>query len=519
MSSISEESPLAEQLKNAVQAKVLEAGWTQDDDDTSLAEYIVLMVANGKTQEQIAAELSGELLQDAQGTAEFAQWLTEQVSLLTGGANKEDTAQEDTVQEDAPIPAAYDNDLGDAAPDNAFVTDLPVSNQMLTEISPRGPRNSQSGARGGRGGRGAAQGRGGFDSALHRTRGNDRINSHVRGAPKGPKNIQTKDVRPGMQKALNGMGQNQQMQNQMMQANQQGGNFPSMSAQQQMDFMAMMEQQARMFAQFMPNMAAGGMNGNMPPNGSPNGRSMFDRVDRGRGGARGRGRGANAQNGANRKPSAEGDAESQADSAMDTESTAAASKQDPSQTVCYFNLRCTNENCPYVHQSPSAPPGIEIDMSNECAFGVACKNSKCNGKHPSPAKLRAFKAEQTCKFWPQCFKPDCPFKHPSMPVCQFGASCTNKDCKFTHLTQKCKFNPCKNPKCPYQHDEGQNKGFAGFQWTKDSANQEQESGAEHVSDRKFVVEGEEELIKPENEGVEEDSVGGQTGQQTAEVTT
>src|SRR2546423_5986471 len=45
------------------------------------------------------------------------------------------------------------------------------------------------------------------DSVLHRVRGQsgtERINSHLRGAPRGPRNAQT--VRPGVQKALNGMG-------------------------------------------------------------------------------------------------------------------------------------------------------------------------------------------------------------------------------------------------------------------------------------------------------------------------
>jgi len=121
MTSIAEESPLAEQLKNAVQAKAIEYSWTQDEDDTSLAEYIVLMVANGKNQEQIAAELSGELLQDAEGTEEFAQWLTNYVAKLTGAAGNDETAQVSSAQEDVPIPAAYDNDLGESAPDNAYV--------------------------------------------------------------------------------------------------------------------------------------------------------------------------------------------------------------------------------------------------------------------------------------------------------------------------------------------------------------------------------------------------------------
>lgn len=488
MSSISEESPLAEQLKNAVQAKAIEYSWTQDEDDTSLAEYIVLMVANGKNQEQITSELSGELLQDASGIDEFAQWLTEYVAKLTGADGNDESVQE-TAQDEQQIPAAYDNDLGESAPDNA----------------PKGPKGLHGGPRGGRGGRNSATGRGGFDAALHRTRGSDRINSHTRGAPKGPKGSHGKDVRPGMQKALNGL-QNQQMQNAMMQGAQQGGQFNPISPQQQMEFMAMMEQQARMLAQFMPNMVPPGLNTGPQPNGQ-NGRSMFDRVERGRGGAnaRGRGRGANSQNGS-RKPSetTEGGENQSVDSAMETESTNTIGPKDPTSTVCYFNLRCLNKDCPYAHQSPAAPAGTEIDMSNTCSFGAACKNTACHGKHPSPALITAHKAEQECKFFPNCTNPNCPFKHPSMPLCQFGASCTNKDCKFTHLKTKCKFNPCTNARCPFAHDPGQNRNMAAFTWTKDQQLQQQPLEAtavdneDHVSNRKFVVEGEEELIRGED---------------------
>ena len=527
MASIAEESPLADQLKNAVQAKALEYSWTQDEDDTSLAEYIVLMVANGKNQEQIAAELSGELLQDAEGTEEFAQWLTNYVAKLTGAADNDDSAQAPSAQEDAPIPAAYDNDLGESAPDNAYVTIPSTERHVLNSTSPKGPKGLHGGPRGGRGGRNAAPGRGGFDSALHRTRGKDRINSHTRGAPTGPKSLPSKDVRPGMQKALNGLQGQQQMQNAMMQGAQ-NGQFNPISPQQQMEFMAMMEQQARMLAQFMPNMVPPGMNGGPPQNGQSgqnghNGRSMFDRVERGRGGARGgRGRGANSQAGS-RKPSEALEGENQpqpTDTSMEgADPTASAGPKDPSSTVCYFNLRCLNKECQYAHQSPAAPAGTDVDMSTTCSFGAACKNTACHGKHPSPALITAHKAEQECKFFPNCTNPNCAFKHPTMPLCQFGASCNNKDCKFTHLKTKCKFNPCTNSRCPFTHEPGQNRNMAAFSWTKDQemAQPEQEEGAEnenHVSNRRFVVEGEEELIK----GGEEDQETAGGGQQEEVVT-
>jgi len=518
MSSIALETPLAEALSSAVHSKIVEEGWTQED-DTSLAEYIVLMLANGKTQDQIASELAGELLQDAKGTTEFAQWLFEQVNMLSNGATGSVPAEAAQPSDQLPqsiapdpsaengtsaIPAAYDQDMADNAPENA----------------PRGPKGLHGGRPAGRGGRGGA-GNKGTDSVLHRTRGNDRINTHsVRGVPKGPRNNQNRDVRPGMQKALNGMnmsGQPQGMPNPMMMNNGQPGQS-MMTPQQQMEFMAMMEQQTRMLAQFtgmMPGAAFGqGMN---QQNGQS--RSLFDRVEpgRGRGGSRGRGRGGHHQNGhikagakaGDGDATMEGDGQPVAAEGSPTEGEQQAEgerkPQDPSNTMCHFNLRCTNKDCAYVHQSPAAPEGTVVDMSDTCTFGAACKNTKCVAKHPSPAQRGAFQAQETCKFFPNCTKPNCPFKHPTMPLCRFGANCKTPNCQFTHLQIPCRFNPCTNLRCPYKHEPGQQKAtsLADYTWTPDKQNQ-QDGDKEHVSDRKFVDEhaGDEELVKPEGDAPE-----------------
>ncbi|EXJ72624.1 uncharacterized protein A1O5_03770 [Cladophialophora psammophila CBS 110553] len=541
MSTIALETPLAEALSGAVHSKIVEEGWTQDD-DTSLAEYIVLMLANGKTQNQIASELAGELLQDAKGTTEFAQWLFDQVNLLSGGAAASDPAvisqsSEQAEQVAAPtslpsgstengsssIPAAYDMDMVDNAPENAYVVShsrqfLKISSDILHR--PRGPKGLHGGRPAGRGGRGSAINKTG-DLALHRVRGNDRINTHanMRGAPKGPRNIQNREVRPGMQKALNmGMtGSAPGMQNpMMMNGGQQGQGMMQMTPQQQMEFMAMMEQQTRMLAQFtgmMPGATnpAFSQGGNLPSN---QGRSLFDRVEpgRGRGGGRGRGRGGSSQNGHIKSPARasdqdtamEGDGQTPGPepSTTDAQPTTEGERkpQDPSNTMCHFNLRCTNKDCPYVHQSPAAPEGTVVDMSDTCQFGPACKNSKCVGKHPSPAQVRAFQAQELCKFFPNCTKPNCPFKHPTMPLCKFGANCKTPNCPFTHLQVPCRFNPCTNLRCPYKHEPGQQKttNFADYTWTPDKQT-EQDAAKQHVSDRKFVDDqaGEEELIKPE----------------------
>lgn len=84
-------TPLAEALSNTVQQKVSEIGWSTGGlDDSALGEYIILMLVNGKTEEQIAAELSQDLLNlasDDTGAADFARWLFQQVETLNGQLN------------------------------------------------------------------------------------------------------------------------------------------------------------------------------------------------------------------------------------------------------------------------------------------------------------------------------------------------------------------------------------------------------------------------------------------------
>ena len=84
-------TPLAEQLSSIVQPKLVDIGWSSGGlDDSALAEYIILMLVNGKTQDQIASELSNDLLNlgpEDSGAQDFARWLFEQVNLLMAQAN------------------------------------------------------------------------------------------------------------------------------------------------------------------------------------------------------------------------------------------------------------------------------------------------------------------------------------------------------------------------------------------------------------------------------------------------
>lgn len=91
-------TPLADALQNVVQSKLAEVGWSTGGlDDSALAEYIMLMMVNGKTQEEIALELSNDLLglaPEDNGAVEFTKWLFQQVDLLSGAAAQGESTQD-----------------------------------------------------------------------------------------------------------------------------------------------------------------------------------------------------------------------------------------------------------------------------------------------------------------------------------------------------------------------------------------------------------------------------------------
>lgn len=265
-----------------------------------------------------------------------------------------------------------------------------------------------------------------------------------------------------------GMGNGQNM----MMGGQPGG----------MDVMAMLEQQGQMMMQLQQQLMNGG-------GGRGNHRGRGGKFDRGNH----RGRGGHHQG---NRGGANGEAGAEGGDDVDM-SGEPREPPNPDDTVCKYNLKCTNPDCKFAHQSPAAPRGVNVDTSDTCSFGAACKNHKCVARHPSPATKLAHQGEQDCKFFPNCQNPRCTFRHPSMPPCRNGADCTTAGCKFTHVKTKCKFNPCLNPKCVYQHDEGQQGGFKDKVWTPETG--------EHVSDRKFVEGGDkEETVQPEGEQMAQD---------------
>ncbi|KAG4219924.1 hypothetical protein PC116_g31598 [Phytophthora cactorum] len=111
-------TPLADALNNAIQPKLVEVGWASGGaDDSALSEYIILMLVNGKTQDQIAAELAGDLLSlgpDDPGARDFAKWLFDQIESLNAQLNGAPAQSENNgigVSQSAPASTDQDADM------------------------------------------------------------------------------------------------------------------------------------------------------------------------------------------------------------------------------------------------------------------------------------------------------------------------------------------------------------------------------------------------------------------------
>ncbi|KAI1394227.1 uncharacterized protein F4822DRAFT_42100 [Hypoxylon trugodes] len=481
-------TPLADALNMAIQPKLVEVGWSSGGaDDGALSEYIILMLVNGKTQDQIAAELAGDLLSlgpDDPGARDFAKWLFDQIEVLNSQLNG--------------APAQLDNTNGDAsqsaAPPVEQDTDMSMTVDGPELNAPTGPRSMRSFApRGNREKRMLGQMTKAMDrthdNVLHRVRanGNERINAH-RAPPTGPRggfgrgnNRMANNRAAGVAAHMNHIaGSLPNMQGPPQGMNNMDPNWMMQGGSTQEQIFSLIQYQNQMMQQMHQQLT---QQGNQPMGGRPNGRSLFDRVQNPRGGRRG----GHLNGHRLHQPDLGNDIGNDQEDVDMTQGR--REPLNPEMTICKYNLACTNKDCKFAHQSPAAPRNTTIDVNDVCSFGAACKNHKCVGRHPSPATKRAHQNEQECKFYPNCTNPNCPFKHPDMPLCRNGGDCAVEGCKFTHLQTMCKYKPCTNRYCAYKHEEGQRGTFQDKVWTA-------EGGTEHVSERKFVdnTAGEELLV-------------------------
>ncbi|KAL8841943.1 MAG: hypothetical protein Q9170_000723 [Blastenia crenularia] len=434
---VSLNTPLADALSNVVQPKLTEIGWnTGGLDDSALGEYIILMLVNGKTQDQIATELSNDLLSlgpDDTGATDFARWLFEQVHLLNTqihGSTAEQTQQVSESQGDGSHQLEENQILGENGQiDPSRAPDAGMGEAMddVQDGSiPTGPKSMRSGPRTGNkrlmGQLSKAMDRSG-DAMLHRVRhqqGTERINMHNRQPPKGPRHDQNRNQRiPSNLRPTgppNGGMPNGGMATPLMNA----------TPQQQMALFSMLEEQARMMSQifspqqqnFMSGMPQPAINPNFRPGGQAHNqqpdRSLFDRIERP----------MQRQHGNFNKRQQQSRTESQIQNGQPT---------------------AANVNGGQDHINGDMTSSMEVESSQKS------------------------QSEQS-----------------SDTVCKFNLKCGKADCPF---------NPCLNPECPYKHSESQKRGTFGDKVWRADGDQEKE----HVSERKFVDDNmAEELVIPEN---------------------
>ncbi len=93
---ITTDGPLGKALQDIVNPKLVELGWSSGPQDNSLTEYIILMLVNGKTQDNVSNELAHDLLDlppNDLSAVEFSRWLFEQVDVLNTQINGPAVAQ------------------------------------------------------------------------------------------------------------------------------------------------------------------------------------------------------------------------------------------------------------------------------------------------------------------------------------------------------------------------------------------------------------------------------------------
>ncbi|CDK26978.1 unnamed protein product [Kuraishia capsulata CBS 1993] len=133
-------------------------------------------------------------------------------------------------------------------------------------------------------------------------------------------------------------------------------------------------------------------------------------------------------------------------------------------SLCKFASVCQKELCPFGHPTP-ANKTAKVLTFEWCPANKECSDPACTKAHPSPnyqpveeTRPQKFAPSlESCRFGSHCTNYNCTRRHATSPVlCRDGSECTRLDCYFTHpLEEECRFGiNCKNAKCAFKHPEG-----------------------------------------------------------------
>jgi hypothetical protein len=128
-----------------------------------------------------------------------------------------------------------------------------------------------------------------------------------------------------------------------------------------------------------------------------------------------------------------------------------------SEIICKFYPECTKTPCLFKHVEGASSRAL-------CKFRPNCTNPACTFLHPS-GRLGS---QIQCKFLSNCTNPACTYLHPgvrhgSQAICGYHPNCKNV-CTITHppvkaLDIECKYFPnCTNPDCIFKHPNGSRTG-------------------------------------------------------------
>lgn len=166
-----------------------------------------------------------------------------------------------------------------------------------------------------------------------------------------------------------------------------------------------------------------------------------------------------------------GDAVDSGEGERDNDDEQAGQGEKQAEKCKYWPACNAGASCAYYH--PTKP----CRAFPNCRFG-----RKCLFIHP------------TCKYNPNCAKPNCPFAHPAgsaivapaasrrpafyrgnqqplAPKCKFGSNCMNRACQFTHTrNEPCRFGSnCLLDSCPFTHpSDSKRPGSSVFKWSAQS---------------------------------------------------